>query len=68
MEKSYGNHVYGNPRATAARAPCIDFLAAKYTVDMYYLANEIAAVIYKVARSMGGSEGWHDRLECSYIM
>jgi len=26
--------IYGNPRGRAARAPCIDFLAAKYTVSI----------------------------------
>jgi hypothetical protein len=34
MEKIYGNHSYGNPRGRAARAPCIDFLEAKYTVSI----------------------------------
>ena len=26
--------IYGNPRGRPARAPCIDFLAAKYTVSI----------------------------------
>ena len=33
--------IYGNPRGRAVRAPCIDFLAAKYTVSILDTTSQV---------------------------